>query len=336
MKKIALVFAALILLAACEKKEEPYGGYFSEDTPGSANLVAVDGADYPNQVYYDLSTAENQKQNTRDAWDLALGCDSDNPNLFTNPAMLAKVAPTGSSDFNATYNPDDFTFDHERAPNFYHTGRMMKNWQGTTPDSEVFIIDLGKTMNNKTRGYKLFQVLSFNGKSYTFKYSDLDHTNLQEVTVNVDDTYTHVYILLEKPEQVLTLEPPKEEWDILFTKYMERLYDGTDTLDYSVTGALINPYKTVAYFHEESYADTTWKYTELTKADIDPDRYTTYTNAIGHDWKYFDLDAGAYSVMRDKCFFIKDEQEVEYRFHFTGFNDAEGKRGLISFEHLQL
>jgi len=337
MKKITLAFAALIVLAACEKKEEAFKGYFSVDTPGSANLVAVNGVDYPSQVYYDLSTAENKKQNIRDVWDLALGCDASKPNLFTNPSMLASVAPTGSFDFDATFNPDDFDFSHERAGTFFHKGKMMKNWQGTTPDSEVFIIDLGKTLKNKNRGYKLFQVLSFDGVSYTIKFSDLDHSNLQEVTVNVDDTYTHVYILFENPEEVLTLEPPKEEWDILFTKYMERLYDGAaDTLDYSVTGALINPYKTVAYFHEESYADSTWNYTDLTRDDIEPNRYTSYSAVIGHDWKYYDLDVGAYSVMRDKCFFIKDGQEIEYRFHFTGFYDGEGRKGLISFEHLQL
>ena len=335
MKRLVIAFASVVFFAACEKEEELLPGEFRIDTPGSANLVSEPGMDYQMQVYFDLSTEENKGSNLRDAWDLALGCDPNHPNLFTNPAMLAKVAATGSNDFNALYKTEDYSFSHERARHFFRSGLMMKMWNGTTPDDQVFIINLGKTMNNKDRGYKLFQVAGFDGSSYSIRFSDLDHSNLQEVTIPVDEAYNHVYVSFENVSDVLTLEPGKEEWDILFTKYMERLYDGTDTLDYSVTGALLNPHKTVGYFHEESYADSTWNYTDLSIKDVEPNRYSQRSDVIGHNWKYYDLDLGKYSVIMEKCYFVKDAEERNYRFHFTGFQDAEGK-GNIKFEYLHL
>lgn len=334
MNRYLIAFVGLLLFSSCEKEEEKLPGEYRYDMPGSANLVSENGVDYQMQVYFDLSSGENKGENKRDVWDLALGCNY--PNLFTNPGMLAKVASTGNSDFEATYDPDNFQFDHERSGHYFRKGRMMRDWEGNTFDDQVFIIDLGKTMNNKSRGYKLFQMVAYDGNSYTIRFSNLDHSDEKELSVPVNTAFNHVYISFDFPEEILNLEPAKEEWDLLFTKYMERLYDGEDTLDYSVTGALINPYNTMGYFHEESYADSTWGYSDLSIEDVEANRYSTRTDVIGHDWKYYDLDVGGYSVQKDKCFFVKDSEELNYRFHFTGFYDTNGNKGGISFEYLQL
>lgn len=336
VRKSLLAFVALGLFSSCEKDEDLLPGHYSADMPGYANLVSEGGVDYQMQVYFDLSSGENKAVNKRDVWDLALGCDASNPNLFVNASMLQSVAATGSTDFNSSYDPANFSFDYERAKRFYRSGRMMKGWNGTNADQQVFIIDLGKTMTNQARGYKLFQVTSFDGQTYTVKLSNLDHSNLQEVKIPMNSASTHVYISFADVTSVLNLEPPKDEWDILFTKYMERLFDGADTLDYSVTGALINPYKTMAYFHEESYADSTWSYSDLSAQDIDYARYSLRPDVIGHDWKYYDLDAGAYTAIPAKNYFVKDAEDKNYRLHFTGFYDEMGRKGGISFEYLQL
>lgn len=336
IRKLVLAILAVAAFTSCEKEEEKLAGEYRADVYGQANMISEGGVDYQMQIFFDLSAEKNKGENKRDVWDLALGCDASNPNLFVNPAMLQSVAATGSTDFSQSYDPANFTFDYERAKNFFRKGRMIKEWNGTTPDKQVFIIDLGKSLTNQSRGYKLFQVLGFDGSSYNLRISNLDHSNVQEVQVPVNEKYTHVYISLAAPTDVLTLEPLKEEWDILFTKYMERLYDGTDTLDYSVTGALFNPYKTRGYFHEESYADSTWSYSDLSLEDIDESRFSKRSDVLGHDWKFYDLDAGAYSAIPEKNYFIKDAEEQNYRLHFTGFYDSEGRKGGISFEYLRL
>ncbi|AEV31342.1 hypothetical protein Oweho_0321 [Owenweeksia hongkongensis DSM 17368] len=336
IRNLAFAFLAILVFSSCEKEEDLLPGEYRSDVPGQVNMVSEGGVDYQMQIYFDLSSGENKGENKRDVWDLALGCDASNPNLFINPSMLQRVAATGSTDFSASYDPANFAFDYERAKTFYRKGRMMKDWNGTTSDEQVYIVDMGKTMTNQSRGYKLFQAVSFNGQAYTVKISNLDHSDLQELLIPVNSDYTHVYISFSNPSDILELEPPKEEWDILFTKYMERLFDGVDTLDYSVTGALLNPYKSVGYFHEESYLDSTWNYSDLSYEDIEESRYSTRSDVVGHDWKYYDLDAGAYSAIPSKHYFIKDAEEQNYRLHFTGFYDEQGRKGGVSFEYLPL
>jgi hypothetical protein len=336
MKRFYAALFVLVILTSCHKEDKKIAPGFTYDLVGQANLVSEPGMDYQMQLYFDLSSGTNKAVNKRDAWDLALGCNPDKPNLFVNPAMLQRTASTGSTNFEATYNTTEYGFKHERAWRFFNNGFMMDDWANGVPGSEVFIIDLGKTLTNQARGYKLFQVTGFDANGYHIKVSNLDHTQLVEATIPLNPKYNHVYISLSNPNQILAIEPPKEEWDILFTKYMERLYDGTDTLDYSVTGALLNPYNTKAYFHTESYEDTTWSYSQLTIDDIVESRYTSRFDAIGHDWKYYDLDVGDYSVIAAKNYFIKDSNHQNYRLHFTGFHDEKSRKGGITFEYLPL
>ena len=154
--------------------------------------------------------------------------------------------------------------------------------------------------------------------------------------IQTENTYNYQFIALADPQELLSLEPPKEEWDLYFTKYMERLWDGTDTLDYSVTGCLINPHQVTAYLDSVSYRDTTFKYEDLTLEDVNENLLTTRQDIIGHDWKYYSIDAGAYSVYDFKNYFVKDVADQIYRLHFTGFYDNEGHKGGVTFEYLAL
>lgn len=336
MYKVYLLAISVLVLASCQKEEDKLAARFLTDFVGQVNMGSEGGIDYQNQVYFDLSSGQNKGFNKRDVWDLALGCDAGNPNLFVNPSMLQRIAITASTDINASFEVSDYDFEYERARRFFNNGFMMDDWDDTLPKSHVCIIDLGKIINNQTRGYKLFQVTGFDEQGYHIKVANLDHSQLVETTIPLNRRYNHVYISLAKPNEVLELEPPKEEWDLLFTKYIERLYDGADTLDYSVTGVLINPYKTSAYLHTESYLDSTWSYNQLTVNDINFSSYSKRPDVIGHDWKFYDLDAGAYSVYANKNFFVKDAEEQNYRLHFTGFYDDHGNKGGVSFEYLPL
>lgn len=336
MKKITVLLAITTILGACQKEEEPLNGRYLTDRVGQVNMISEGGVDYQMQIYFDLSTGKYKAENKRDIWDLALGCNPSKANLFVNPAMLQRTAATGSSDFNKNFSISDYVFEYERAQNFYRNGRLTKNWINNIPSGEVYIVDLGKTLANQARGYKLLQITAFDENGYHLKMANLDHSDLIELKVPLNTSYNHVYISLSKPDAVLELEPPKEEWDIIFTKYMARLYDGSDTLDYSVTGALLNPYKSVAYFHEPSYRDSSWSYQDLRIEDLNESLYSQKSDVMGHDWKLFDLDAGAFRVIDAKNYFIRDISNQDYRLHFTGFYDDQGRKGGVSFEYLPL
>lgn len=179
------------------------------------------------------------------------------------------------------------------------------------------------------------KVLNSNENSYTIQFADFDNPDIKEATIEKDDTYNNVYISLANPNKILVLEPPKQDWDLLFTRYMERLFDGQDTLDYSVTGALLNPFHTQAAFYEKSYHNDSLNFEDLTYDDLNAAEFTSKTAAIGHDWKYYDLETEEYTVLKDKIYFIVDNKGLNYKLHFTGFYDEAGNKGSVTFEFLQ-
>ncbi|MDZ7846140.1 MAG: HmuY family protein [Owenweeksia sp.] len=60
------------------------------------------------------------------------------------------------------------------------------------------------------------------------------------------------------------------------------------------------------------------------------------TTAIGHQWKYYDLNAAAYQVVKKRPYFIRDATGTNYRLRFTGFYDDAGNGGAVTFEYLPL
>lgn len=335
MRIIAIVLMA-VSLVACQKEEELLPGRFLTDQIGQVDMVSEGGVDYQMQLYFDLSSGTLKASNKRDEWDLAIGCDMAQPNLYVNPAMGLSVAATSSTDFSTVFDPSLFNFEFERSGRYYVKGWMSEDLQGGQAGQEVFIIDLGRDLSNQARGFKKVQIVLLESDAYTLRISDMDNSNLKEVKVAVDPTVNYLFMSFDDPETILELEPAKDEWDLYFTKYMERLFDGTDTLDYSVTGCMINPTYTTAYLDTISSQDSTISYSSLRIEDVDENQLSSRQNGVGHEWKYFDLDVGTYLVRSNMNYFIRDNSNTTYRLHFTGFYNNEGQKGGVSFEYLPL
>lgn len=329
-------FLCILSILACEKEEPLLDGRFITDQVGQANMTSDDKGDYRMQLYYDLGTAELKAKNSRDSWDLAFSGDVALPNIFTNSAMLMRVALTGHSDFDFSYKPGDFDFEYERSNCFYTRSWMSKAIANNSFPSEVILIDLGRDLQNNKRGYKKLQILSVDQGFYHLLIADTDGKNLAEIKIQTDPQYNYQFISFDQPEHILTLEPPKDEWDLYFTKYMERLWDGSDTVDYSVTGVLLNPWNTKAYMDTVLSNDPSISFSGLRLEDVKENLLSSQQNVIGHDWKYFDLDAETYIIKKHRFYFIRDVENVYYRFRFTGFHDQSGNRGAVTFEFLPL
>ncbi len=337
MNRGILYFSVILLLSSCFKEDELLPGLPVYEEVGRADMVSQGGVDYQKQLYFDLSSNELKASNNRDVWDLAFSCENGNPNIFTNTAMLAQVAGTGSTNFEENFNPDDHDFEFERVKQFYHQAWIGEDFDAQNqPGGEVFIIDLGRNMQNRPRGYKLLQVLAYDGSSYSLQVSDLDHANKQQFSVMVDDRYNYVYISLSDPSEVQILEPPKTEWDLLFTKYMQRLFDGQDTLDYSVTGCLTNPYLTEAALHTPALEDTTINFTSITLKDVIDSNFSAQADVIGHNWKYFDLDNSRFFMRDNRFYLVRDSEALTYKLQFTGFYNEAGNKGAVEFIYLPL
>ncbi|MCH1583684.1 MAG: hypothetical protein L7S62_00860, partial [Flavobacteriales bacterium] len=58
-------------------------------------------------------------------------------------------------------------------------------------------------------------------------------------------------------------------------------------------------------------------------------------NAIGYDWKIFDLSTSAYTVDYDKLYCVRTEEGREFLMRMLDFYDANGNTGNITFEVLE-
>ncbi len=331
MKKYIALSVGFLALSSCFKEDDRIAAQEVFEEIGRVDMVSENGVDYPKQVYFDLSTNQARAFNQRDKWDLALGCEVGKPNLFTNASLNMRVAQTGSFQWGQSFNTADFEFQYERVDRFFSRGLIASDFSGTNPSGEVFIIDLGKDLQNKARGYRLLQLIGYDDQSYTLRIANLDYSFDETVKLQLNPACNFVYIALDEPKIIMELEPPKGEWDLWFTKYMERLYDGTDTLDYSVTGCLINPYLSSAALYPDSL-----DFDELSLQNTDLSILSTRTSSIGHNWKYFDLDKGLFSVHEDKIYLIQDSDGSTYKMAFTGFYDDASRKGAVSFKFITL
>lgn len=326
-------------ICACEKDEEARPGVYLEDRVGFSDMVSTNGKDYQKQIYFDLSKNKNVGANYRDVWDLAFSCDPLNPNIFVNSSLLMKVAKTGIIDFDKSLNPNDYQddFEYERSKSYFSKGHIKSDFSENGIAGQVFLIDLGLNLNNQSRGFKKLQILQYKNGSYKLQIADPNSNSKEEFTVAVDGIYNNVFISFSKVEEVLKLEPPKEDWDILFSKYMQKLFDGVDTVDYSVTGCLLNPYKTKAYLYQEFSGDSTLSFYNLSASDIQTQNFSISSDVVGHDWKNFDLNGTGKFLIRPKWFyFIQDNEGINYRLRFTGFYNENGDKGAVTFEYLEL
>ncbi len=288
------------------------------------------GANYANQTFYNLNDGA-AVQHDHTTWDIGFALGEGSVGVFVNEGVAASFTVplpevelylTASFDF---ANVD--TTDMARIVNneiswsegaFNHVKDEMDSldmgW-GTYDENtqevngtRVFVIKL------RNGNFKKLKIQSLINDVFTFQYADLDGSNENTKTINKADfeSKTLAYFSVETGE-TLDLEP--ENWDLQFTRYYASIDDGGGgTTEYMVTGVLSNTG------------------VEIAQADgIDPvyvdyndyeDSYTDSINAIGHDWKYFDLGEFQWIVPLDRVYFIKSLEDELWKILFLEFGGS--------------
>ena len=146
--------------------------------------------------------------------------------------------------------------------------------------------------------------------------------------------FVHVNIINDTL-QAVNIEPPKTDWDLLFTQYGTILYtdDGIPT-PYFVRGALINPYEVSASLdYTIPFDSITWD----VAMTLD---YSNRRNAIGYDWKDvvidFESNSAEYYVRKDSTWVIRDMEGRYYKMHFLNYYNSNHQVGYPEFEFLEL
>jgi len=184
---------------------------------------------------------------------------------------------------------------------------MLNGSTGEVEGSAIYFIKL------RDDSYHKLMIQSLANGTYTFKYADLDGANEVTETISKSDFNSKTLAYYSFADQTAKdLEP--DNWDLLFTRYTDAIDDGTNLVEYMVTGVLSNRERPVAV------ADG------VDPGEVDFNDYLgdfeNSVHIIGHDWKYFDLGAFQWVLATDRVYFVRTDPETIWQLLFIDFSGS--------------
>lgn len=317
----AIIVISSVFFASCEKKEIPV----EPRLPGDVTINQVNmGSTYGDQIYYRLNDNSVVSINDRSIWDLSFESSDEGWHVLINSSKAMKLSFFEGADFQDELTLANVTWIYDAS-----TGNLdstaIGDWRGT---NGVYVIDRGYSTTGSLYGYKKFTVNDVNEQFFTIQFSDMNGENNQIMEVQKNKNLNFTQFSFENG--VAQVEPDKNEWDFLFTQYTYVFYEVDEIIPYQVTGVLLNPNNVKALL-----VDT------VSFEDIDLEFASSVTlkdqwDAIGYNWKNYNLDEGYYVVYYDQNYIIRDIEGIYYKLHFTDFYTESGEKGAPKFEFQKL
>lgn len=317
MRTSIILVIVTLMGASCELEEIPVDPY----NRGEKSEQQIElGSNYLQQVWFDLGTNSVVGANDKYAWDLAFDAHDTSHAIYLNTSIAMKAVELETTDMNEEVIPSRLNFRQDISTGTPDSIRL----RNLALNGKVAIIDRGIDAFGEALGYLKLQVTLLEDRSaYEVRYQDLESDWLRTIMIKKAEGYNRSYLSFDMVEQV-TIEPPKNEYDLVFTQYTYQFYD--PFLAYIVTGVLLNPSGTSVAIEKEK------GFEQITRSDLNFSNFSNHWDAIGHEWKYFDLEASTYQVFPQINYIIKDSEGFYYKLHFTDFYNGEGDRGYPKFE----
>lgn len=320
-KGIAITGLMAILLQGCLPRETPVPVHEAGDVlTASVNMEH----DYKWQIYYDLNSNTQVGKNNKAAWDLGFESGTEGYRIILNNAKLMAAYQTDKTDFAAVQHSDTTGKLRRDSPTGSLDSTAIGDWRNGNP---IYIIDRARD-GNTFLGLKTVQILSVDDQKYQIRIADIDGSNDQTISIPKEEQYNFTFISLADGEQI-SVEPPKETWDIVFTQYTH-IYHHLGNTPYTVTGCLLNRYNTSVAI------DTVRNFADITYENIPSYTFSTHINAIGFDWKVFSLDDESYQVSTHKNYIIRTAAGTYFKLHFVDFISPTGEKGSPRWEFQEL
>ncbi|MES2479803.1 MAG: HmuY family protein [Bacteroidota bacterium] len=311
-------------LISCMKRElpvplKPKG----KETTASVEMTE----DYKLQIFYSLRNNTIVGTNKYTAWDLGFETAQEGWRIMLNGAK-----------FKMAIYPVKKKFEEVKITDTTGIASLIDVASGN-PDSTAFgdwrnagktyIIYKGTDETGKYLGMEKIQILSVDASKYVVRFSAIDGSNEKTLEIAKDEEYNYAFLSFDGGGKTLLIEPPKKEWDIAFTKYTHFYYD----LDmrYSVVGCLLNSYNTSA-----GRDSVTKNFAEIDLQKAASVVLRDEVDAIGFEWKSYDLNTGKFSVDAGKHYIIRSGEEgIYYKLRFIDFYN-NGIKGTPKFEYQRL
>lgn len=313
-------FLPVLLVSSCFKEDAA----IVLPPPGQAEINQVSmGSGYERQQYFDMGTSDTLGS-YYDSWDLCFQAAPEGWNIWINGGNLALAANMGTQDFDAVTDTTGAQWKWDES-SWHIDSTAIGDWRN---DRMVYIIDRGYAFVAAERFKKvIFQSLT--DEYYEIEFANLDGSDVHVNLIPKNSTFTYSYFSFSDGGNILSIEPEKDRWDILFTRYRYIFYEEEPPLPYLVTGVLINPEIEVA-------VDSVHSFQEIDYNLALSFNYSSRRDVIGYNWKYYDFDNAAYVVRDDINYIIRDMEGIYWKMHFIDFYNEFGEKGFPQFEFQRL
>lgn len=320
MKLLILFLSSVMILSSCVKEELPV----PKHDPGNVITNTVNmGSNYKWQVYFNLKNNTVVGENLKTIWDLGFETSSDGYRIILNSSKAMYAAKINQTDFNLVTDTVGFSaikdFDSP-------TGNMEQTAIGDWRliPNQVYLIDRGYNELGSHQGFRKIVFQSVDDYSYTVRFSQLNGSGETTLQIPKNNNYNFTFLSFTTSSTVM-VEPPKKDWDIVFTQYLEEL-----STPYLVAGCLLNRYKTTAK------ADSITTFNSINYDFAFCQLLSSNSNVIGYDWKEYNFTTSSYLVFPNKNYIIQDQNGFYYKLHFIEFYNNSGIKGNPTFEFQEL
>jgi hypothetical protein len=352
MKKTIFSLAfALLTLASCSNDD---GDSLEIPTVGETLEAGIGGANQPNQVYLDLSTAQSSVVN-RASWDFGFSTGAEF-RVIINGSVKMAVKKLETSDItliqvedegvNVSYNTL-VSSGYVDNPTGVLDGAEVG--QGTAIDeiseidleNKVYLVNLGFEVSTATpdvggvsvdgtsRGWKKVRILR-NGNGYKIQYADLTSTTYTEKTITKDADFNFTFFSLNTAKTV-SVEPEKNKWDLNFTTFTN--YLGTILYGYS-DFIVSNRLGGTKVYQVLVAGDVTYEaFTKVNIVETNFDASSLDQRIIGANWRNGGSQSTLPSIKTDRFYVVKDAAGNYYKIKFLAMTNEVGVRGYTTFEY---
>ncbi|MCO6175045.1 HmuY family protein [Flavobacterium sp. NRK F10] len=363
-KSIFIVSAVALFMASCSSDDDSTTGGETALLPVDEAVVApfVGGANEPNQVFVDLSSAQ-ETSIQRDSWDLGFYSGSEF-RVILNGSIKMAVKQLNTTDITEVQEEDasvsvGYTtladLGYVDNPTGILTG--AGNGEGTAiaevsdndEENKVYLVNLGYEVGTTTpeagsvaldgeaRGWKKIRITK-QGNDYVLQYADLDATTAQSVTISKNANYNFVFVSLTNG-QTVNVEPESDKWDLNFTGFTNYYPYGTSQITYYFSDFITTNIHGGTQVYEVVVSDATQ--TETTYADFaledveDADFWVSITDqrVIGSNWRNGGGPSSGPSIKDDRFYVVKDTGGNIYKLRLLALTNDNGVRGYPVFEY---
>jgi hypothetical protein len=326
-----MIFGRAILITAmssgffsCMKKELPV----PLKPKGKEVTASVEMTeDYKLQIFYSLRNNTIVGTNNYTAWDLGFETAAEGWRIVLNSAKFKMALYPVNKKFEEVKIADTAgIISLIDAASGSLDSTAFGDWRSA---GKTYILHRGTDETGKYLGMEKIQILSVDDSKYVVHFAAIDGSNEKTLEIFKDEEYNYTFLSFDEGGKTLLIEPPRREWDIVFTKYTHFYYD----LDmrYSVVGCLLNSFKT-----SSGRDSVTKNFEEIDLRTAASVGLRDEIDAIGFEWKSYDLNSGKFSVDAGKHYIIRSGEEgIYYKLRFVDFY-KNGIKGTPLFEYQRL